>query len=452
MWAARSLAALWGVAAIPALFGLGWITFRCCWAGQAAAALMAISPYGVYLAQEARHYTLAVLLIVASLSCLITTVRHVNNRTALSLLVLCWLVIQTAAGVARFTIFFSLVLGAEAVAWLGFWFLARPIASSPTGRRLWGVAISTLMGVLVWVPVWRSVSENELTQWIYDQDFLSNAIEPLYRLGVWMITMVALLPVEGVPLTIAIFCGAIVLISAFWLVRITHRGLQHWLRSPDLHSTTLILIGFWLGAIALMLGLTYGIHADLTIAARYQFIYFPAVIVLVGGAIASAHNASLATPTTCKVTCSLPLILGFLGSLTVITNYGYQKPDRPDQLVPLIRETAQVPVLIATAHQTHEQIRELMGLALEYQRQSWQPPAYPLPSNLQSPRFLLAHLQPHSNTAVEVLQHTVEQLPRPFDLWTVNFLPVVQPEILTCTLDTIHRPLMHGYDYRLYHC
>jgi len=42
----------------------GW--FRSRLVGQIAAAMMAVSPYGIYLAQEARHYTLAILLIIAS--------------------------------------------------------------------------------------------------------------------------------------------------------------------------------------------------------------------------------------------------------------------------------------------------------------------------------------------------------------------------------------------------
>lgn len=61
LWAARSLSVTLGVASIPAIFGLGWLAFRSRLVGQIAAASMAVSPYGIYLAQEARHYTLAIL-------------------------------------------------------------------------------------------------------------------------------------------------------------------------------------------------------------------------------------------------------------------------------------------------------------------------------------------------------------------------------------------------------
>lgn len=56
VWIARSLPALLGVLSIPATFGLGWLAFRSQLVGQLAAGMMAVSPYGIYLAQEARHY------------------------------------------------------------------------------------------------------------------------------------------------------------------------------------------------------------------------------------------------------------------------------------------------------------------------------------------------------------------------------------------------------------
>jgi len=59
LWAARSLLFL---RLRFQLFGMGWLVSLS--ASQIAAAMMAVSPYGIYLAQEARHYTLAILLII----------------------------------------------------------------------------------------------------------------------------------------------------------------------------------------------------------------------------------------------------------------------------------------------------------------------------------------------------------------------------------------------------
>lgn len=80
LWAARSLSALFGVASIPAMFGLGWLAFRSRIVAHIAAALMAVSPYGIYLAQEARHYTLSILWIIASLCCLVEAMRRIEAK------------------------------------------------------------------------------------------------------------------------------------------------------------------------------------------------------------------------------------------------------------------------------------------------------------------------------------------------------------------------------------
>ncbi|MDE5098791.1 MAG: glycosyltransferase family 39 protein, partial [Trichodesmium sp. St16_bin4-tuft] len=70
LWAGRSLSVILGVAAIPAIFSLGKLAFSPL-VGHIAAALMAVSPYGIYLAQECRHHTLTILWTIASIACLI---------------------------------------------------------------------------------------------------------------------------------------------------------------------------------------------------------------------------------------------------------------------------------------------------------------------------------------------------------------------------------------------
>ena len=65
-WQVRSLSALFGVGAIAIMYILNRVAFSHK-AGLWAAGLMAVSPFAVYLSQEARHYTLPMLIIAASL-------------------------------------------------------------------------------------------------------------------------------------------------------------------------------------------------------------------------------------------------------------------------------------------------------------------------------------------------------------------------------------------------
>ena len=62
----RSLPALIGVIEIAAIYCLNRLVFSKS-AALMAAALMAVSPFAVYLSQEARHYTLPMLLTTLAL-------------------------------------------------------------------------------------------------------------------------------------------------------------------------------------------------------------------------------------------------------------------------------------------------------------------------------------------------------------------------------------------------
>jgi len=92
VWGARSLSVLFGVLAVPALYVAGWVGFRSRVIAHLAAALMAVSPFGIYLAQEARHYTLTVLWIIVSLICLMKAVQYQQDQKPLPYpVVLLWI-------------------------------------------------------------------------------------------------------------------------------------------------------------------------------------------------------------------------------------------------------------------------------------------------------------------------------------------------------------------------
>ena len=78
------------------------------------------SPYGIYQAQEARHYTLAILLIIASLSCLVIATRAIHNKTPFPIWVgLIWVVVNSLGIAVHY--FFAIALCAEALVLLRFW-------------------------------------------------------------------------------------------------------------------------------------------------------------------------------------------------------------------------------------------------------------------------------------------------------------------------------------------
>lgn len=201
------------------------------------------------------------------------------------------------------------------------------------------------------------------------------------------------------------------------------------------------------GAIALFWLIAYGLRADLTRGARYTFVYFPAVILLLGASLAALWQFPRLNPRRSgKLIVVLILCVGLVSGLTVVNNWGYRKYYRPDVLVPLIEKRSPNSVLIATTQNTLVQTGEMMGIG-------WQFLAQP---GFTAPQFLLAYERQNpceiDCVATTTLQQALAQISTPLDLWLVNFHAPVQLDQQRCTLDSQPKPDASGYAYRLYHC
>ena len=474
LWGARSLPALFGVASIIGVYFLGIAAFRSRLIGQIAAAIMAVSPYGIFLAQEARHYTLGILWIIASLCCLVIAAQNIQQRKIIPIwLVFAWVIINSLGISTHY--FFVITLCAEAIVLivLAWWNKAHQsdISVEKTNifplewRRIYVVAAGTFAGGLVWLLVWQNTYKSEMTQWVEsgDRHFLQ-WINPIFQsIGTW-ITMICLLPVEAPSLTVVIASGVAMLIFFLWALPILYRGLKTQLQQPPTSLGIRVLGVFVLGAIALFFIISYGLGFDITRGARYNFVYFPAVIVLVGASLAvswekiSTHNSarelnfpsSNLSITQGKKAVAMIWLIGLLSAVTVVSNLGYRKYYRPDILVPIIQQTSSVPVLIATTHNTIVQTGEIMGIGWEIKQIA----------NSQKPinaQFLLAHQNQNrcegkECRASDILKQTLNELPQPMDLWLMNFHAPVDLKAQNCFADPSSFPPVYGYDYKLYHC
>ncbi|MDB9374472.1 glycosyltransferase family 39 protein [Nodularia sphaerocarpa] len=449
LWAGRSLPALLGAVSIPGAYLLGKLAFRSALVGQLSAAMMAVSPYGIFLAQEARHYSLAVIWVMASLTCLVIAIRHLQNRTLLPLwLIIAWVGVN-ALGIATHY-FFVLTLGAEAlvlifVAWEQYTHAKTLLFLSPFWWRIYFIAAGTAVAGVVWLPSFlQNRYRSSLTEWIQGERVGLDWINPIFQaLAAW-ITMISLLPVEAPQLTVVIASGLVMLIFFIWATPILVRGLKVQLQQPETASITQVLGGVVLGAIALFFFFTYFLGIDLTRGARYNFVYFPAVIILVGASLAVCYQNPHISKwgITGKQAVILFWVMGLISAITVTSNLGYRKYYRPDLLVSLIEQNSPLPVLIATTHKTLVQTGEMMGIAWELKS-----------SNSQvNTQFLLAHQEQDPKTSTTSLNNTLKELPRPFDLWLVNFQAPLAEEVKKCDVENQNLPAINGYVYKLYHC
>jgi uncharacterized membrane protein len=440
IWWARAFSSILGIVAIPAIFGVSWYLFRSMFAAQITAALIAVSPYGVYLSQEARHYTLAILWVLASLVCLIVAIRHLQEKKATSsAIILLWIVVNNLGIGTHY--FFSLTLVVETLVLLTFWLnnfrTNKNSVIAIYWQRIYWAMLGTLVGGSVWLSFWRRIPDNQLTSWVFDGNPLATFYEPVLRLIVWMITMVFLLPIEGVSSSISIISGVIILGVIIYSV-------PKWSKGFNLvkdRLSTIVLTRFLLGSILLILAVTFIFGADLTLSARFQFFYYPVLLLFFGIILSNFPRSPIIWIT---------ILLGFLGSLTIVNNLAFQKVERPDLVAPVIIEASEnnnFPVLIATAHNTHGQTGEMMSLAWQFQEK-----IVNKTSNLQ-PQFLLAHNEINNpETAIDSLKNNLDRLNRPFQLWLVNFSAIEDLNVPNCSTDDRFKGKVTGYRYRMYFC
>jgi uncharacterized membrane protein len=104
------------------------------------------------------------------------------------------------------------------------------------------------------------------------------------------ITMLTLLPVEASSLPVVMASGFVMLVFLLLAVPIIRRGIIIQLKQPATRLMTQLFAGVVCSAIALFFFFTYALGVDLTRGARYNFVYFPAVIVLLGASLAASWN------------------------------------------------------------------------------------------------------------------------------------------------------------------
>ena len=478
-WGLRSLAALIGVIAIPLSYGLGWLGFRSRLVAQISAALMAVSPFGIYLAQEGRHYTLPVVWILSSLCCLLVAARRLRDRAPLPMgLCLTWIGIN-GLGIATHY-FFTLALIAEAVVLLclglvqswrerGIW---HPSAH---WRRIWLVAAGTMATGLVWLPLLQDIQGSELTRWIYSANRSGLAwLDPIGQAIAGWITLLYLLPVQAESQVVALLSGGALVLLLIWTLPKLYRGLRVQLLNREGRLGVMALGVFVVTAVSLFFGITYLFDADLTAAFRYNFVFFPGAIALIAAGLASSWDVALQiarSPAESVSPVLLSLIrvsgrraviaiwlLSLVGALTVVTNLGYQKTHRPDLVAAAIQQASlpALPVLIAIPHQTHGQTGRLMGIALALLQMPGSP-ADPLADSTMQPQFLLAHESQDPQSVLGVLRRSLNQLSQPLDLWLINFQTVSERPLAAllgqqnCEAQSKSQSV-DGYRYRHYRC
>lgn len=465
----RSLPVIFGTLAVPLAYGcVKWI-----WGkeqerlAQFTALTMAVSPYGIFISQEARHYTFAILWGLLSLACCLKSAQYLRNKQSLPIyLTILWILVNGLGVSVHF--FMVLLIIAEGLAllfWLGRWAQQGQTKFLFSLKSLIPVMVGAIATGLGWIAI---VSQRQfgrgMTAWITfnDMSWFDRIFGPPFQLIAAWITMFCLLPVESSQLSIMVLSGLAMLAYFIWLTPVVWRGIGRSLQGEKAPSAVLLITTF-IFLIIIYLAITYIAGLDITRGARYSFNFWPILMLIFSVSLTENYSVnstkkvdkSVKYPPLNKLNwwqisrqgMYLPAIIltvGIFSALTITYNLGYRKYYHPDKFLTLLAEN---PVSetrwIVTTHQSLVQVGELLGLAVEAQRH--------FPDLAPQLRFVfLPQAQLQDPAAPAQLQTLLSESTQAVDLWLVNyFAPVNFPQ---CQLQSTPPKNIFGYSYQRFTC
>lgn len=354
-WKLRALPALLGVCAIASIYCLNRIVFSPA-AGLMGAALMAVSPFGVYLSQEARHYTLPVLLTTLALLGFVqiqqTLYSHKLPRPRLWVV---WGIVNSLGCYVHY--FFILAFIAQLLTLIG---VMLPRRRLPRGSwlALGLVVVGVAVSYLPWLPVLFGDFGRPETGWLPTPEH----IIPLVQTLMGWILMVIALPIEGQPLWIQVPMALLMLGFTSWFGWQSWCGFKQLWRQPETHVATLALSCFTVCVLLQFFAIIYVLGKDITVAPRYNFVYYPAITALLGASLAVKKG------TMRQWKKILPLCLGLLSCVFVVSNLVFLKPFNPQQIAQDMNLEPVVPMMIVMGYNNFQDVALGLSVALAVEK------------------------------------------------------------------------------------
>jgi len=464
VWSLRALPALFGVLAIAAVYCLNRVAFSPA-AGLWGAAVMAVSPFAVYLSQEARHYTLPILLITLALLGLIQIQQDFLQPKKLRPWVwLGWVAINIIGLYVHY--FWILAAIAQLATLLGLMYWQRRLIP----RRSWvaiGLAVTAVgCSYLPWLPVLLHHFSRSEHNWLPSP----NNIAPLFQTLISWLFMVIALPVEGQPLWIAVPSGLLMVLFGSWLAWRVARGVLQLWSTPATHLATLTLLSFTFWVLLEFFAIAYLLGKDLTAVPRYDFVYYPSICALLGASLfrrgqGSRGKLDLLSPhrPIAPLSSFIVLLVGVLSSVFVVSNWVLQKPFYPQQVAQNLNQEPSIPLMVVVGYIDRPTIALGLSFALALEKVRNEDANFALFNPTPDYKLVWEHLSVLPPPAVSKLNGSPEAAPatrsRKLNLWIIapGLRQRDYPSHLalssqaTCTLDPKNFYRI-GVPYQLYRC
>jgi uncharacterized membrane protein len=439
-WQLRSLPALFGTGAIAMMYAIARVAFSPS-AGLWSAAVMAVSPFAVYLSQEARHYTLPLLLASLSLWGLVRIQRDWGKSGRWRGWIP-WAIAHSLGFYAHY--FFIIAFAGQDLTLLGIMVWRRRELKRRDGIAF-GLANAAVLGAIApWLPTLLGHVNRPETDWFepFNPTWV-DSFAPIYQtLASWLV-MAVTLPVERQPLWIAIPSGLLMVAFFLWLVRDTAMGIRQLWQNGQHRNEIATIGGFTLVVVAEFFAIAYLLGKDITTAPRYHFIYYPGICLLLGASLAR-HRPLLSR------IGGTTILAGLLGSILVINNWAFHKPYYPEVVANELTFERSRPTAILVGYRDLQEIA--LGLSFLLEVETRQPDA----------QFGFFRRVPHYRPIWQTLSQPQPLPDPPLNLWAIapGLKQVAYPEQFslaigtrqtTCQLDPNHYRRL-GIPYQLYRC
>ncbi|WP_414550817.1 hypothetical protein [Anabaena sp. CCY 0017] len=440
----RSLSALFGVGAIAAIYAVNRIAFYPA-SGIIAALIMAISPFAVYLSQEARHYTMPMFLITLALLGVIQIQQDIVEKKGIRLwVVILWAIVNSIGLYVHY--FFILAFIAEVITLLILIYLSK--SQILKKHQIYLSLILSITGVVIsfipWLRVMLNHAQSAETNWLP----ATMHIAPIYQTLISWILMVIALPVENQPLLITVICGFFMVSFAIWLGWQVCKGLKLLLLDNTTYLATLTLLTFTIVVLIQFFAIAYLLGKDITIVPRYSFVYYPSFCALLAASISKSNKSKL-----------IILLVGMLSCVFVVSNLVFQKPFQPEQVAQNMNLEPSVPLMLVVGYNNYQDVALGLSfaLALEKVRSKTDAALRVSVNNSDSVAFLDKSL--HSPAFWNQLDEMPKLATSQMNLWIVGpgMRKMDYPQEVglsgdsICTIDTTQHYRI-GVPYQLYRC
>lgn len=345
----RFLPALFGVATIFVIYWVNRIAFSP-QAGLAAAACMAVSPFAVYLSQEARHYTLPMLLISLALLLEMQIQQDIFRYQKIRIWVWCsWAIVNSISLYVHYFCILALVAQIATLVSLLIWQKVRRL-------RIWFLLTLSITGIAIsflpWLMVMLHHSKRSETGWLEAPQHIA----PFYQTIINWVLMVIAFPVEQQPILNAAVCAVFMLFCGVWVGREAILGLKQLLNQPDTQLSTLTLLGFTACVVLEFFAIIYLTQKDITVVPRYNFVYYPGFCALLAASLVGRGKGFPAV-----------LLVGIVSCIFLNFNLVFQKPFQPELVARNFNQEPDVPLFVVVGYSDYQDVALGLsfGLALQ---------------------------------------------------------------------------------------